>query len=566
MPEYIVTDPSGNKFRVNGPEGASEQDALKYVQSQQNPQAEGLAGVGAAAATGLGKIPGAVLGFPAALQDLAAPAAQAAGLPPKMAGNQLPRSGDIDKAVEGVTGPFHKAGNPLEKVVEGAVTSLPSAIGGPAGVAGRVGSALVGGAASELVGQGIQSAGGSPGTEAAGRMATSILAPTGARKIITPHTATSPKRLEDAALLEQLSKDSAIPQLRPTAGEKTGSPLLLGREGRLMPKRAEESQKGLNALNSSKTGNQVEEFTTTPGSGFFAKAAGDIGSKIEEVGKNNTLDANKATGLQNGLANIEAKFSQPLYEGITKDVKGAISHTLNVLSDNGGVVSGKDYQRLRSELGKEAASADGNKAYALRQIVHELDNAMEHSIQLNNPKDLGKFREARSQWHALQALEEAALGKDFAKGDITAGSMVSGAKKAYGRDPVLQGKDPFSESNLAAQNVFDRSGAKNPDGTEHAHAIGTALGAVGSIAAHKMGMPGLPEALPFIGYGTSGYTGPAISRLFKAPMDAYATSKFGQGHLGNQFMPLHPEEKGQRALGHTIRALIEPSKTKKDEK
>ena len=38
MPTYEVTDPSGKKFNVETPVGATEQDAINYLVSQQGQQ------------------------------------------------------------------------------------------------------------------------------------------------------------------------------------------------------------------------------------------------------------------------------------------------------------------------------------------------------------------------------------------------------------------------------------------------------------------------------------------------------------------------------------------------
>lgn len=38
MPTYHVTTPDGHVYEVNTPDGASEQDAISYVQSQMSPK------------------------------------------------------------------------------------------------------------------------------------------------------------------------------------------------------------------------------------------------------------------------------------------------------------------------------------------------------------------------------------------------------------------------------------------------------------------------------------------------------------------------------------------------
>jgi hypothetical protein len=53
---------------------------------------------------------------------------------------------------------------------------------------------------------------------------------------------------------------------------------------------------------------------------------------------------------------------------------------------------------MRSRLGKDAQSlrkSDPVQAQAYRDMQSALDDAMERSIAVNNPGDLGAFREAR---------------------------------------------------------------------------------------------------------------------------------------------------------------------------
>lgn len=43
MPRFEITAPDGRKFEVNAPEGATEQDAIAYIQQQEAARAERIA-------------------------------------------------------------------------------------------------------------------------------------------------------------------------------------------------------------------------------------------------------------------------------------------------------------------------------------------------------------------------------------------------------------------------------------------------------------------------------------------------------------------------------------------
>ena len=44
MPIFEVTNPQGKKYRVNAPEGATQDDAIRYIATQQQPQQPGMFG------------------------------------------------------------------------------------------------------------------------------------------------------------------------------------------------------------------------------------------------------------------------------------------------------------------------------------------------------------------------------------------------------------------------------------------------------------------------------------------------------------------------------------------
>ena len=159
MPLFEVTTPDGGTYQVNAPEGATEQDAIRYIQSQYTPQPEQLELPPVEPATGFGAFMPAVKRGALGLQSLVADVA------PAMAGRVAERLNvpgakeyadrqmrEAQEAQEDIQRRFPSAvpsykniqggGDLLTYVVESVGELLPSMIpsvltGGAAGIAGR---------------------------------------------------------------------------------------------------------------------------------------------------------------------------------------------------------------------------------------------------------------------------------------------------------------------------------------------------------------------------------------------------------------------------------------------
>ena len=159
MPLFEVTTPDGGKYQVNAPEGATEQDAIRYIQSQYVPQPEQLEQPPVEPATGFSSFIPAVKRGALGLQSLVADVA------PAMAGRVAERINvpgakeyadrqmrEAQEAQEYIQQRYPSAvssykdikggGDLLTYVVESVGELLPSMIpsvltGGAAGIAGR---------------------------------------------------------------------------------------------------------------------------------------------------------------------------------------------------------------------------------------------------------------------------------------------------------------------------------------------------------------------------------------------------------------------------------------------
>jgi hypothetical protein len=188
MATFELTSPQGQKYRVEGPEGATEQDALRQLQRQlaglpieQNLSA-GDQAADVAKSGGIGVVKGAIglAGAPADYgtqsKHLGGIIAEKLGISPETQskigtgfdwarrtgalgpiaalGTMTPGSGDIQSAVEQRTGKFYEPKTRAGRYAETVGSFVPSAVGGPGGFARRaLTQAVIPGIASEAAGE-----------------------------------------------------------------------------------------------------------------------------------------------------------------------------------------------------------------------------------------------------------------------------------------------------------------------------------------------------------------------------------------------------------------------------
>lgn len=171
MPTFDFTSPEGKTYSIEGPEGATREEAFQVLQAKlAAPQedapvtATGLAkAASAGAAKGTIGVAGAIGDVAHTLGDLrdryiSNPISRKLGLkevnldapdPAQAIGSEA-----IQKQVEKVTGEFHKPQNTAEKYTDTIASFLPGVAGGGEGLASRLLTrAVVPGAASEAAGQ-----------------------------------------------------------------------------------------------------------------------------------------------------------------------------------------------------------------------------------------------------------------------------------------------------------------------------------------------------------------------------------------------------------------------------
>lgn len=177
MPTFDFTAPDGKSYSVEGPEGATPEQAFQVLQQQigSAPKAESSSVGGTAKSLGVGLAEGAIglAGLPGDVYHLGLRA---------LGDNLTPQSNygssAIKKSVEGVTGDFYKPQGEAEKLSNKIGQFLPAAIGGPEGMAMKLATRVAAPAVASEVGGAV----GGPVGELAGALVGAGGATAAARK------------------------------------------------------------------------------------------------------------------------------------------------------------------------------------------------------------------------------------------------------------------------------------------------------------------------------------------------------------------------------------------------
>lgn len=156
-----------------------------------------------------------------------------------------------------------------------------------------------------------------------------------------------------------------------------------------------------------------------------------LNSAKTRIGKQfQDLSARNVVGLDSEFVDALAKVDASKTVFSSSKISDTIEKALELASQ--GKISGTEYQKVRSSLGKAASSAfstDAELGQALKSIRSALDAAAERSISSADKKAWGQ---ARQQWQALKVLEKAAAPTSA---DAVAGN-VSPAKLANALNSV----------------------------------------------------------------------------------------------------------------------------------
>lgn len=462
MPNFLITAPDGAKYNVTGPEGSTESEALARLQQQLSGGAAPLTMGGTAKAAGRGLIDAATgtLGLPGDVGSMVSSGVSKlgslAGIDPETVNSSKdmftsvakhipiasalaigPTSHDLQKDVEGVTGPLYDPQNKTEEYTRSIASMVPAIAMGPGGIVRR--------AIEQVVFPGIasQAAGDIPGVKGSVaepyvRAAAAVAAPIATGRLITPLT-TAPTR---AAAVKNLRKEG----VDVSAGQSTGSKFLRKAEGELggstAQALAERQGEQFTAAVMRRVGEDAPRATTEVIDQAFTR----IGGNMNKLAANNVVTSD--TKLVNDLNKAENEYNRLVAPNAR--VPG-VRQTLDDIDSqfqNKGVMAGDVYQSLRSQLGADARSVgnDPRLKQTLYEIQHVLDDAMERSIQKNNPADVGAWKEARIQYRNLLTVERAinSAGEAATSGLITPQNLARSVKQVQGQRDYSRGRSDLA--------------------------------------------------------------------------------------------------------------------------
>jgi len=446
-----------------------------------------------------------------------------------------PTSSQLQKSVEGVTGEFYQPKTTLGQYAQTAGEFAPALIGGPETLGAKLASRVaVPAVVSEAAGQLTKGTAAEPYARVTGALF-SPLAMSGLRRAITP----LPASAERAALVDTLSNEG----VDLTAGQRTGNKPLQWAESTFgdMPgaggaaARTQENQaQQFTAAALRRAGETADRATPDVLDGAFRRIGGDF----EGVAQRNRVVAD--THLGHDLATVEAEYNNLV--GPTQRAP-VVSNTMadigNIVAQNGGHLTGEQYNALTSRLARQArgAKADPQLQEALTGTRGALDDAMERSLQASgNTADLDTLRTARRQYRNLLTVEKAATGAGAATAEgLISPSALRNATVTQNRRAYARGQGDFADLARAGEGVMKplpNSGTAPRQYMQHmaTFAGGVAGGATG----------GLPGAV-------AGIAAPAVAGrvLMSRPVQAY---------LGNRVLGPATENRGVNAVAAAMLA------------
>lgn len=454
---------------------------------------------------------------------------------------QLTRRPGVDEMVREREAELKQKGMPpgfnLPRAAGSAINPINLMAGGGAMGAG---SRILGGVVGGAFGAGTQPATGKDyesekyeqligGAATGGAMGAAGTALAGGGRVLTPFPL-SPRRRELVNILREEG-------VEPTAGQQSGSRGLRYAESHLgeLP----------GAAGAGEAANErVSEQFTRAALRRAGINADRITDRVMDQGFiNNSARFNNLASQTNlqGDRQLATDFRDTLreyYEHTPENSRRSyIENTMRdiaaAIRDNNGTLDGRTYQQIRSRLAQYARqTGDNDYRRALEGTREALDNAMERTIQVSNPRLIGEWRDVRNQYRNLLAIEKAATGGGAAaKEELISPAALRRAIEGQDRRAYARGRGDFAQLARAGEAILTplpQSGTAPRAATTHP--IRSLIGGTAGRALHSDPVQNylknqlwggqVPQALPNLGPALA----PAAGAAMEQPEDALAPS------------------------------------------
>lgn len=427
MPEFEITAPDGRRFVVTAPEGASQEEVLRFAQGNTPPapergMVEGAASLAGQFGAGTNQGLASLVGGPF---DLVNRGLRAVGVP-------IPEgsvTGTVQRGINSVVGEPAPPRGLAERLARGAGRGLVDAasIALPAAGVARMTAPLAGAApsltngvasalasqpgmqvASGMVGGSVGEATDNPLLGAAAAFATPVVAGMAGRLITPIRPTPNPGR-------EALVRTAEAEGIPLTAGQATGNRFLQNVEGQLEqlpltagPQRA--IREGQNRAFISAAMRRAGETATDTSSDTLNAARNRIGGTIGAIANRNTLEVTPQldgalTQIDDSLRFLPAEAAGPVRARIEQLRGMVVPGTPGSVPDT---IPGASYRLMDSQLGRSMRStSNGDLRSALGDLRTILRDAMDQSI---SPQDASAWAQARREYANLMTIADAAKG------------------------------------------------------------------------------------------------------------------------------------------------------------
>jgi hypothetical protein len=438
----------------------------------------------------------------------------------------LDKSGIGDQLYKPQTG-YGQAAENIASFLPGA--ALPGAVAGNVGraAAGTARFGVIPGLLSEGAGQ-VADRVAPPDAAPWARAIGGLLGTVAGHRVMSPMLNTTEAAAQRAADVRML-RDEGVPVSMGNEADSKGARYWTEQ---LRPEQTTEAREAFTRAVTRRAG--IDGLASTGPEGNVTRAYQEAGDRFDDLQRSQTLQMDPQ--LPNDLGAVYGEISRTpgLYDDATVNaVRGAIGRVLDVGQRNGGIVPGRDYQLLRSDLNNAAMdTADATRSRLLHGVVSALDDNMGRSIAAagGNPNT---WNQARDQWRRMLVLKDAATSAGAEGGVLTPAKVLRSAEKIYGDTSRMRGADPFSDLARAGANVLGEMPSSGTSERAHVNSIIDATSrAIGGFAGRAVGAHAGIEPVEGLLLGEpigQVVAGPAI----RGALRATTTTPF-QRYWGNQ--------------------------------